>query len=154
MFRYAVMATLFSKKLHLYQLDWTFRSYEGFFSFHPRCWWVLWEHVCSTVCQFPWRLLLLLWWEERIQTCPRSEELWGKLCKSETSYQVGDGGACFNASTWETEAGGSLRLAWSTDWVSGQPGLHRETFQEKKKGGGCLDEILVKNSELPNNQDK
>lgn len=32
----------------------------------------------------------------------------------------------FNASTREAEAGRSLclRLAWSTEWVSGQPGLH------------------------------
>jgi hypothetical protein len=45
----------------------------------------------------------------------------------------------FNPRTQEAEAGRSLhsRPAWSTDWVSGQPGLHRETFQEKK-GGGVL----------------
>jgi hypothetical protein len=40
----------------------------------------------------------------------------------------------FNPSTWEAEAGGSLswRPAWSTEWVPGQPGLHRETLT----GGG------------------
>jgi hypothetical protein len=42
-----------------------------------------------------------------------------------------------NPSTWEAEAGGflSLRPAWSTKWVPGQPGLHRETlsWKEKKK---------------------
>jgi hypothetical protein len=34
----------------------------------------------------------------------------------------------FNPSTWEAEAGGflSLRPAWSTGWVPGQPGLHRD----------------------------
>jgi hypothetical protein len=41
----------------------------------------------------------------------------------------------FNPSTWEAEAGGflSLRPAWSTKWVPGQPGLHRETLSQKTK---------------------
>jgi hypothetical protein len=36
----------------------------------------------------------------------------------------------FNPSTWEAEASGflSLRPAWSTEWVPGHPGLHRETL--------------------------
>jgi hypothetical protein len=36
----------------------------------------------------------------------------------------------FNPSTWEAEAGRSLswRPAWSTEWVPGQPELHRETL--------------------------
>jgi hypothetical protein len=36
---------------------------------------------------------------------------------------------------WEAEAGGflSLRPAWSTKWVPGQPGLHRETLSRKTK---------------------
>jgi hypothetical protein len=40
----------------------------------------------------------------------------------------------FNPSTWEAEAGGFLssRLAWSTEWVPGQPGLHRETQSQKQ----------------------
>jgi hypothetical protein len=40
--------------------------------------------------------------------------------------------AC-NPSTWEAEAGGflSLRPTWSTEWVLGQPGLHRETLSWK-----------------------
>jgi hypothetical protein len=39
----------------------------------------------------------------------------------------------FNPSTWEAEAGGFLssRPAWSTKWVPGQPGLHRETLSRK-----------------------
>jgi hypothetical protein len=39
----------------------------------------------------------------------------------------------FNPSTWEAEAGRflSLSLAWSTEWVPGKPGLHRETLSEK-----------------------
>jgi hypothetical protein len=43
-------------------------------------------------------------------------------------------GHTFNPSTWEAEAGGflSLRPAWSTQWVLGQPGLHRETLSLKK----------------------
>jgi hypothetical protein len=41
----------------------------------------------------------------------------------------------FNPSTWEAEAGGFLssRSAWSTEWVPGQPGLHRETLFWKKQ---------------------
>jgi hypothetical protein len=41
----------------------------------------------------------------------------------------------FNPSTWDTEAGGFLisRPAWSTEWVPGQPGLHRETLSQKTK---------------------
>jgi hypothetical protein len=41
----------------------------------------------------------------------------------------------FNPSTLEEEAGEFLssRPAWSTEWVLGQPGLHRETLSQKKK---------------------
>jgi hypothetical protein len=41
----------------------------------------------------------------------------------------------FNPSTREAEAGGflSLRPAWSTKWVPGQPGLYRETLSRKQK---------------------
>jgi hypothetical protein len=40
----------------------------------------------------------------------------------------------FNPSTQEAEAGGFLssRPAWSTEWVPGQPGLHRETLSQKQ----------------------
>jgi hypothetical protein len=39
----------------------------------------------------------------------------------------------FNPSTQETEAGRflSLRPAWSTEWVPGQPGLYRKTLSWK-----------------------
>ena len=41
----------------------------------------------------------------------------------------------FNPSTREAEADGFLssRPAWSTEWVPGQPGLHRETLSRKTK---------------------
>jgi hypothetical protein len=41
----------------------------------------------------------------------------------------------FNPSTQEAEEGGvlSLRPAWSTKWVPGQPELHRETLSQEKK---------------------
>jgi hypothetical protein len=41
----------------------------------------------------------------------------------------------FSPSTWEAEAGGFLssRPAWSTKWVPGQPGLHRETLSQNKQ---------------------
>ena len=40
----------------------------------------------------------------------------------------------FNPSTLEAEAGGSLSLrpAWSTEWVPGQPGIHRRTLSQKQ----------------------
>ena len=41
----------------------------------------------------------------------------------------------FNPSTWEAEAGRFLssRPAWSTEWVPGQPWLHRENLPWKQK---------------------
>jgi hypothetical protein len=41
----------------------------------------------------------------------------------------------FNPNIGEAETGRSLslRLAWSTEQVSEQPGLHRETLSQKKK---------------------
>jgi hypothetical protein len=41
----------------------------------------------------------------------------------------------FNLRTWEAEAGWflSLRPAWSTDQVPGQPELHRETLSRKQQ---------------------
>jgi hypothetical protein len=41
----------------------------------------------------------------------------------------------FNPSTWEAEVGEFLssRSAWSTEWVPGQPGLHRETLSQKNQ---------------------
>ena len=40
----------------------------------------------------------------------------------------------FNPSTWKVEAGEFLRLrpAWSTEWVTGQPGLHREILSQRQ----------------------
>jgi hypothetical protein len=37
----------------------------------------------------------------------------------------------FNPSTREAEESMSLRLAWSTEWVLGQPGLQGETLSQK-----------------------
>jgi hypothetical protein len=50
------------------------------------------------------------------------------------SHQVVAAHAC-DPSTGEAEAGRflSLRPAWSTEWVPGQPGLHRETLPRKTK---------------------
>ena len=40
----------------------------------------------------------------------------------------------FNSSTWEVEAGGFLssRPVWSTEWVPGEPGLHKKPSLEKQ----------------------
>jgi hypothetical protein len=37
----------------------------------------------------------------------------------------------FNPITQEAKAGGSLRPAWFTEWVPGQPELYRETLSLK-----------------------
>ena len=49
--------------------------------------------------------------------------------------QLGMVAHAFNRSTWEAEAGRFLssRPAWSTEWVPGQPELHRETLSWKTK---------------------
>ena len=54
----------------------------------------------------------------------------------------------FNPSTWEAEAGRFLSLspAWSTEWVPGKPGLHRETLSSKKKPKQRNKETKIKNS--------
>ena len=38
----------------------------------------------------------------------------------------------FNPSTWEAGRSLSLRLAWSTEWVSGEPGLQRNPVWKKQ----------------------
>jgi len=52
----------------------------------------------------------------------------------------------FSLSTWEAKAGGSLslRIAWSTEGVPGQPGLHRETLFWKKRKRKQINNLLVK----------
>jgi hypothetical protein len=52
-----------------------------------------------------------------------------------TNIQPGVAVHAFNPSTQKAERGGflSLRPAWSTERVPGQPGLHRETLSQKKK---------------------
>jgi hypothetical protein len=57
------------------------------------------------------------------------------LSSKNESWQPGVVVHAFNPSSWEAEAGGFLssRPAWSTEWVPGQPGLHRETLSRKTK---------------------
>jgi hypothetical protein len=57
-----------------------------------------------------------------------------QMLKEESIYGRAVVAYSFNPSTWEAEAGGFLnsRPAWSTEWVPGQPGLHRETLSQKK----------------------
>ena len=52
----------------------------------------------------------------------------------------------FNPSTLEAEASGSLRPAWSTEWVPGQSRLHRETLSTNtntKTSKSCLASVCV-----------
>jgi hypothetical protein len=48
---------------------------------------------------------------------------------------LGSGGACLQSQHLDTEADRFLSLtpAWSTEWVPGKPGLHRETLSWKTK---------------------
>jgi hypothetical protein len=57
----------------------------------------------------------------------------------------------FTTSTWETEAGWFLssRSTWSTKWVPGQPGLHRETLSRKTKTKKQKEEKKRKSNTLP-----
>jgi hypothetical protein len=58
----------------------------------------------------------------------------------------------FNPSTGEAEAGRflSLRPAWSTEWVPGQPGLHRETLSRKNKNKNKKPNKQTKKRSEPN----
>ena len=54
----------------------------------------------------------------------------------------------FDPSTWEAEAGEFLSSwpAWSTEWVPGQPGLHRETLSRKTKNKQTARDCLASSS--------
>jgi hypothetical protein len=60
----------------------------------------------------------------------------------------------FNTSTWEVEAGGFLssRPAWSTKWVPGQPGLHRETLFRKNNQPPTKQQTNKQKTQPPPNQ--
>jgi hypothetical protein len=64
--------------------------------------------------------------------CVTWAEFWGFKSPSHCRAVVVH---AFNHSIWEAEASGYLssRTAWSTEWVPGQPGLHRETLSWKTK---------------------
>jgi hypothetical protein len=64
-----------------------------------------------------------------------------KKCSASRTVVV----CAFNPSTWEAEAGGflSLRPAWSTKWVPGQPGLHREILSWKQETTTTTNAALV-----------
>jgi hypothetical protein len=53
--------------------------------------------------------------------------------------------ARLNPSTWKAKAGRFLssRPAWSTEWVPGQPGLHRETLSRKTKTDKQTKRIVI-----------
>jgi hypothetical protein len=63
------------------------------------------------------------------------EAIWGTGDLVSRKQTKSSGGHAFNPSTRGAEAGGFLssRPAWSTKWVPGQPGLHRETLSWKNK---------------------
>lgn len=57
-----------------------------------------------------------------------------------SSFEISPGGVAaaghsFNPSGWEAETGGylSLRIAWSTEPIPGQPWLHGETLSQQNK---------------------
>ena len=68
--------------------------------------------------------------------CREGERVAQRERKSLNSYVEQDGGA-FNPTTQETEAEAgeplNLRPVWSTELVSGQPGLHRKALSRKTK---------------------
>jgi hypothetical protein len=70
---------------------------------------------------------MVQWWHRWYGSKP--------LLSLKHGFKQGAVAHAFNPSTREAEAGGflSLRPAWSTEWVPGQPGLHRETLSRKNK---------------------
>lgn len=58
----------------------------------------------------------------------------------------------FNSRTQEAEAGGSLslRLAWSTGWPPGQPGLHKDTLSWKSKEASKQTNMLIQSAFITN----
>jgi hypothetical protein len=104
----------------------------GFISFHV--------NVISVVC-LVWSELVSLdeWFPNNYLTfCFIHKSLFSFLhlyLKNKIMQPGGVVAHAFNPNTWEAEAGVflSLRPAWSTKWVPGQPGLHRETLSWKNK---------------------
>ena len=83
----------------------------------------------SIKCRFP---DILIWISEAVFQNLIISHNRGK-CLSESPKKKNPN--TFNPSTQESEAGRflSLRRAWSTKWVPGQPGLYRETLSRKTK---------------------
>lgn len=52
----------------------------------------------------------------------------------------------FNPTTWEAEAGGSLssRSYWSTEWIPGQLGLHRDSLPQNNSKNRTKQKLLKK----------
>jgi hypothetical protein len=108
-------------------------------------WWR--EHLCSSCSScdaLPHQTLETMEWSDRghepkynfpLSAFPQTLCQNGRKARSRWAVVA----HTFNPSTWEAEAGEFLswRPAWSTGWVPGQPGLHRETLSprppQKKK---------------------
>jgi hypothetical protein len=76
--------------------------------------------------------------------------------QNKTKKQPGVVVHAFNPRTREAEVGKSLssRPAWSTQWVPGQPGLHRETLSRKTKNKTKQKQTNKKNPKSKNNNNK
>jgi hypothetical protein len=70
--------------------------------------------------------------------------MWGNN-KLKNSLEPGVVPHAFNPSAQEAGAGGFLssRPAWSTKWVPGQPGLHRETLSQKTNKKNSLEQLSL-----------
>jgi hypothetical protein len=77
---------------------------------------------------------ILIWKYKAFQLSKKSHRIYKFKCFKTSVFVQAVVAHAFNPSTWEAEAGRflSLRPAWSTEWVLGQPGLQRETLYQKQ----------------------
>jgi hypothetical protein len=96
-------------------IPWKHLEFSGRFGLVPSC------HRWKKTSEVRWQ-------ESASSIVGTAYDIWKLGSRAVVAY-------AFNPSTWEAEAGRFLgsRPPWSTEWVPGQLGLHRETLSWKTK---------------------